>query len=587
MSVAKSHGAQNGTNRLKTIPKDPRDPVNIADIITPAHPYDPLQLLGEKSFSLPRCVPVDEIGTPIQEFFRDASVLITGGTGFMGKALIEKLLRSCPHLKRIYLLIRIKKGKSAQDRLKDILEDRLFLRLKAEVPEFESKLSVVGGDVSLPDLGLSRDDRASLVQNVNVVLHGAATVRFDEFVRTAVKINILGVRAMLQLAHEMRHLKAVVHVSTAYSHCTRSEIDEELYPPPCDYLKFIKQIMSEEDEVLHRITPELLGKWPNTYTLTKALAEELVRNEAQDLPLSIYRPSIIVSSYKEPVRGWIDNPYGPVGMIVGVGSGVVHTTLNDNEAVLDVVPIDMVVNSLLATAWYTGSSNHQSTQVYNFVSSTQKPMKWGYFVKSLKKSHHHWALIDALWHASYTPTKHPLVYLFLNFFLHTLPGLVIDTALKIKGQPPMLGKIYNKLNRASRTLAYFSLREWAWSDRNVRTLWSRLSPRDQELFFFHMGDMNWDHYTESLALGIRVYLIKDPIETLPAARVKHIRLRVAHKVLKFSCQLIFFFLVSWALSTLFANHWSRTLIFGSLVAVHLLTILKSRLIRSRSKEESD
>ncbi len=94
-------------------------------IITPEHPIDPLELLGERSFNEPREIPKDEIGTPTQEFFRDATVFLTGGTGFMGKMLIEKLLRSCPHIKHIYLLVRAKKGKSPHERIDDIFQDRV------------------------------------------------------------------------------------------------------------------------------------------------------------------------------------------------------------------------------------------------------------------------------------------------------------------------------------------------------------------------------------------------------------------------------------------------------------------------------
>jgi thioester reductase-like protein len=66
---------------------------------------------------------IGDRGTAIQEFYRGASVLITGGTGFMGKVLIEKLLRSCPHLSNIYLLIRSKKGKDPETRLDDLFND--------------------------------------------------------------------------------------------------------------------------------------------------------------------------------------------------------------------------------------------------------------------------------------------------------------------------------------------------------------------------------------------------------------------------------------------------------------------------------
>jgi FlaA1/EpsC-like NDP-sugar epimerase len=72
---------------------------------------------------------IGDRGTEVQEFYRGASVLITGGTGFMGKALMEKLLRSCPHLSNIYVLIRSKKGKDAETRLDDTLNDPVSTNL--------------------------------------------------------------------------------------------------------------------------------------------------------------------------------------------------------------------------------------------------------------------------------------------------------------------------------------------------------------------------------------------------------------------------------------------------------------------------
>jgi dTDP-D-glucose 4,6-dehydratase len=66
---------------------------------------------------------IGDRGTEIQEFYRGASVLVTGGTGFMGKVLVEKLLRSCPHISNIYLLVRSKKGKDSDTRLDEIFDD--------------------------------------------------------------------------------------------------------------------------------------------------------------------------------------------------------------------------------------------------------------------------------------------------------------------------------------------------------------------------------------------------------------------------------------------------------------------------------
>ncbi|KAJ3651162.1 hypothetical protein Zmor_017218 [Zophobas morio] len=57
----------------------------------------------------------------IPEFFRNKTIFITGGSGFIGKVLEEKLLRSCPDLKTIYLLLREKKGLAPEDRIKTII----------------------------------------------------------------------------------------------------------------------------------------------------------------------------------------------------------------------------------------------------------------------------------------------------------------------------------------------------------------------------------------------------------------------------------------------------------------------------------
>lgn len=112
---------------LKGVKKFVEEDEILKKIVTPEHPIDPLELLGERNFNEPRDIPKDEKGSPVQEYYRDATIFLTGGTGFMGKTLIEKLLRSCPHIKHIYLLVRVKKGKSPHERIDDIFQDRVSL----------------------------------------------------------------------------------------------------------------------------------------------------------------------------------------------------------------------------------------------------------------------------------------------------------------------------------------------------------------------------------------------------------------------------------------------------------------------------
>jgi fatty acyl-CoA reductase len=65
--------------------------------------------------------------SPIQNFFSGCCVLVTGATGFVGKALVEKLLRSCPDLRPIYLLIRPKRGLDVQTRQKELLKNSVSM----------------------------------------------------------------------------------------------------------------------------------------------------------------------------------------------------------------------------------------------------------------------------------------------------------------------------------------------------------------------------------------------------------------------------------------------------------------------------
>lgn len=62
------------------------------------------------------------------EYYAGKCVLITGATGFMGKVLVEKLLRSCPEVKALYLLVRPKAGQSMQQRVSEMMTCKVIAR---------------------------------------------------------------------------------------------------------------------------------------------------------------------------------------------------------------------------------------------------------------------------------------------------------------------------------------------------------------------------------------------------------------------------------------------------------------------------
>ena len=100
-------------------------------------------------------------------------------------------------------------------------------------------------------------------------------------------------------------------------------------------------------------TKEVIGERPNTYTFTKALAEELIMSEGQALPVCIVRPSIVLSTWQDPVPGWVDNLNGPTGLFLIAGIGVMRTARIHEDLQTDGVPVDTCANLTLAAAWRT------------------------------------------------------------------------------------------------------------------------------------------------------------------------------------------------------------------------------------------
>lgn len=150
------------------------------------------------------------IPSEINEYLKNKCVFITGATGFLGKSLIEKLLRSCYELDRIYLLVRPKKGKGTEERLDDLTDCKLFEKVKKLRPDYKSKMVAIAGDLEQDELGISQADKEVLCKNVNIVFHSAATVRFDEPMKMAVNMNIVGVKKIIALSKEMKHLEVRV-----------------------------------------------------------------------------------------------------------------------------------------------------------------------------------------------------------------------------------------------------------------------------------------------------------------------------------------------------------------------------------------
>lgn len=98
-------------------------------------------------------------------------------------------------------------------------------------PERLKKLVFIAGDISKPNIGVSGANLELLMENVNIVFHSAATVRFDQSIKEAVNLNALGSKRLWDLCSDMKNLKSIIHISTAYSNPDLYTVDEVVYPP--------------------------------------------------------------------------------------------------------------------------------------------------------------------------------------------------------------------------------------------------------------------------------------------------------------------------------------------------------------------
>nr|QGV11528.1 truncated FAR16 [Tetrastichus brontispae] len=250
--------------------------------------------IGDKSVE---SVCYKKSDSEIAQFFAGRTLFITGVTGFLGKCMLEKLLRSCSKIKHIYVLMRESKNESLEERKRNFLQHTIFDRLRQECSDFQSKVTALKGDLEQEDLGLSADDKNTIINEVNVIYHNAANVLFFEKVRVSLRVNILGTKRMLELAEECRQLDLFVYVSTAYSHCYQKNIEEKFYPFATD-LNAIYEAIETDKKAENGLSEDdlklLIGRHPNIYTYTKAFSEDMVRQCAQNanFALAVYRPSI-------------------------------------------------------------------------------------------------------------------------------------------------------------------------------------------------------------------------------------------------------------------------------------------------------
>ncbi|KAH8411241.1 hypothetical protein KR215_000913 [Drosophila sulfurigaster] len=473
----------------------------------------------------------------IAEAFKDQVIFVTGGTGFVGKALIEKLLRSCPDLGKIYVLLRPKKGVAIENRLEDLLKTSLYDRLRREQPQTLAKVEAIGGDCTELGLGIGQADLERL-RDVTIVYHSAASVRFDDPLREAILINTRGTHELIKVALQWKKLKAFIHVSTTYSNPTELEVEERIYPPYADWRTTIQLAENFDTETLNIYNLKYSNFQPNTYTFTKSLAEHVANDYKDQLPISIFRPSIVISTLEEPVPGWADNFNGPTGMLVACGVGILRSQNCDPYIVADFVPADVVVRGLIiATYKYLQAPpvKEQPIDVINCATANISPITMGQVIEIGKRYIRQNPFEKTLWLPGGSITLCPVLHFVRFITMHIMMAIVVDSLLRLSNEKPFLLKLQRRIFAAFQALQVFTVTEWHFQNENFRALHEMVPPNEVAVFgFLQHSNINYVEFFQNGIRGAKEFLLSESPDSSSGAKL---RIKIFY-VLDWLCRIV-------------------------------------------------
>src|SRR3954454_21307485 len=383
----------------------------------------------------------------VAETLRGKRILFVGATGFVGKVALSMFLCRYPDIGKLFVLVRPGAGSSSEDR---------FFRKVAASPTFDpirerwgdgtdaflrEKVVPLAGDVARPMLNFN-DETLAKIGKLDVIINCAGLVSFNPSLETALRINVLGPKHVLEVARKTG--AAVIHISTCFVAGNRDgEVweDEPLvgYFPRkdrgdgtqtdtlrdddfsveleiADCQRIIDQIKSRADDRAHvsefrdkgtaRLRSEgrdeddertlkvavqrerkmwiaekltALGMeraqhwgWPNTYTYTKSLGDQVCAAAQKDgVRPCIVRPAIVESSVRYPFPGWNEGftTSAPLAFLAIKGY---RTYPAGDGSTLNIIPVDLVASGLImATAATVAGENDL---VYQLGSSDLNPL---------------------------------------------------------------------------------------------------------------------------------------------------------------------------------------------------------------------
>jgi thioester reductase-like protein len=249
-------------------------------------------------------------------------IFLTGATGAIGADLLRHLLDTRPGV-AVHVLLRAQNAEETRARM---------LPVHASLSsENARRVFPAPGDIMLDDLGLGAN-RERLIGRVGEIYHVAACTSLSQNMEDARRTNLLGTEHVIEFARAIRKAGNPVrlhHISTAYVSGTRTGC-------------------IGEDEL------ERGQEFFNYYEWSKFEAERAVRKAGADLPVTVYRPGLVVGDSR---TGRTSRFQGIYQMLQWIHSGLLNSLPCQRDFQLDLAPVDYVCGAIVRLAQLSDSAN--------------------------------------------------------------------------------------------------------------------------------------------------------------------------------------------------------------------------------------
>ena len=502
-------------------------------------------------------------GFSVRKAFDGKSVMLIGVTGFIGKVWLANTLLDLPKVGRIYLLIRRQKSNPAERRFEKMIEespvfDPLFERYGRGLAAFlRDKVEVIEGDVTQPGLGLNPDTAKHLQQNLDLIINSSGLTDFNPDLREALTTNTDAALNIVEFVRTTDHA-GLLHLSTCYvageqdgrvaekltpNYNPRglSDFDAEQEWRALHELVRDAETRADSEEVTSGLRMQARSKehaakdlqgaalenqvrknrvrwlktyltetgtrrakelgWPNTYTLTKSLAESLIAKHGAGLPIAVVRPAIVETSVSKPFCGWNEGINTSASLSYLLGTYFRQLPSNESKR-LDIIPVDAVCAGMTLIAAAVMQRRHDA--LYQLATSVTNPCDMGRSIELTSLAHRkHYRAQEGL--ESWLRLRFdaiPVSKTRYNRMSAPAQKAIVKSIQRIMSPLPLkkapLVKTERNLERVEKLIELFEpfilLNEHDFAAENVEKLSYALVPEEQAVFAYNTPALDWWDY---------------------------------------------------------------------------------------------